>query len=420
MGPFASFRIRNFRFLITGTTLTSTANWIQQVIMNWLAYDLTGSGTILGSINLARSLAMLCLIPAAGLMIDRLNHRRLMMLVGGWLCFISTVMGMLLIFGPARVPYLFIFSFLAGVAISVDSSLRQVMIFNLVPRALTPNALALVQTGWSITRSFGPAIGGFLVLWFGAGGNFLVQAVAYGLIILSISRIQYPKQESALIGRSPLQNIREGIVYVAGQPVTRAFMLMGLILPSFIIPIFAVMPPIYTKDIFQGGPEMLGYLLSAIGVGGIIGGVVTASLGRFERRGLLQISAIILASLALTGFAMSTTLWTALPLLTLAGFSEVIFLTTNQTLLQLSIPDNMRGRVTSIVNLNAAISPFGCLLAGLGTDFLGGARITTMLMCGTAACIAICILIFSRTIRNYRLSQAIAERSDELTAGLRR
>jgi MFS family permease len=108
-GPFASLRVRNFRLLLTGTTLSSTANWIQQVIMNWLAYDLTGSGTILGSINLARSVAMFGLVPVTGLMIDRLNHRRLMLITNTWMFSVSLGMGLILIFSHIQVSYLFIF-----------------------------------------------------------------------------------------------------------------------------------------------------------------------------------------------------------------------------------------------------------------------------------------------------------------------
>jgi MFS family permease len=106
------------------------------------------------------------------------------------------------------------------------------------------------------------------------------------------------------------------------------------------------------------------------------------------------------------GFAFCTSLWPALLLLGCAGFFEVIFLTTNQTLLQLSIPDHIRGRVTSVINLNAVLMPLGGLVAGGGNDLFGGPKWVTIVMCGTAAMIAILVLIFSPTVRNYRLSQA--------------
>ena len=151
----------------------------------------------------------------------------------------------------------------------------------------------------------------------------------------------------------------------------------------------------------------MGFLLASVGVGGIFGGVVIASLGRVERWGLLQLVSLFLLSLTLIGFAFSTRLLVALALLALAGFFEMIFLTTNQTLLQLSIPDNLRGRVTSIVNLNATLSPLGGLVAGAGSDLLGGPKLITIILASIAAAIAVFVFLVSPTVRNYRLSRAI-------------
>jgi MFS family permease len=417
VGTFTSLRIRNFRFLLTGTILSNAAQWIQQVTLSWLVYDLTGSGTILGSINAVRSVASLGMIPMAGVLIDRINHRRLMLITNGWLFTITLGIGLVLVLGRSQVSYLFVFAFLGGLTQTIDQTLRQVMVFDLVPRSRAPNALALVQTGWSLMRSFGPGIGGFLILWIGAGGNFLVQAGAYALIAITIIQIQFPPWRPGITQSSPLQNIQEGIRYVAKARVTRTFMMMGFVLPLFIIPIFGILPPIYAKDVFGGGSDVLGLLLSAVGVGGIIGGVITASLGRVERRGLVQLASLFLLSLTLIGFAFSPTLWVALPVLALAGFFEIIFLTTNQTLLQLSIPDDLRGRVTSVVNLNAALTPLGGLMAGGGSDLFGGPRVITVILCSIAAVIAVCVFFGSPTVRNYRLSQAMAPDSARMPEG---
>jgi len=184
---------------------------------------------------------------------------------------------------------------------------------------------------------------------------------------------------------------------------------MGWVLPLFIIPTFAALTPIYAKDIFLGGPETLGALLSAVGIGGIGGGFVTASLGRLERRGVIQLDALLLLSLALIGFALTPVLWMALLCLALAGFFEMIFLTTNQTLLQLSIPDALRGRVTGIVSLSGGLMPVGALVAGFGADLMGP-RAVTLILSGGAALIAVAVYLFSPVIREYRLSTATGDR----------
>ncbi len=407
LGTFSSLGIRNFRFLLAGTVLSNAGQWIQQVTLSWLVYDLTDSGTMLGTINVIRSISSLSMIPVAGMLIDRQSRRSMMFLTNGWLFTITLVMGLMLLLGRSSVPMLFAFAFLGGLVQTMDATLRQVLVFDLVPRERTPNAVALIQTGWSLMRSFGPAVGGYLILWFGPGGNFLVQAGAYALIMVTIVQIAFPPRSPGRVRNSPLHNIREGIAYVARERVTRTFTFMGFILPLFIIPIFGILPPIYAVKVFHGDSGTLGLLLGSIGVGGIAGGVVIASLGRFQRRGLIQLAALFMLSMSLVAFAFSTVLWLSLLLLAVAGFFEMIFLTTNQTLLQLSIPDELRGRVTSVVNLNAALSPLGGLAAGAGSDLFGGPEIITFVMAGIGALIAVLVFCFSPTVREYRLGQGI-------------
>jgi MFS family permease len=410
IGTFSALRLRDFRLLLLGTTLSNAAQWIQQVTLGWLVYELTGSGTALGTVNLVRAVASIGLTPVAGVTIDRVGRRGLMLATKGWLLLLSLALGLLLLAGRVEVWHLFVFAFLGGVASTFDIPLRQTVTFDLVPRALAPNAVALIQTGWSLMRSVGPALGGYLILLFGPGGNFLIQAAAYGLIALSTLWINFPPRRAATGPPSgAFANLGEGIAYVTRQRVTRTFVMMGWVLPLFIIPTFSALPPIYAKDVFKGGPDTLGFLMSAVGVGGIVGGVFTASLGSFERRGLIQLIALLGTALALIAFALSPSLLIALPVLAVAGAFEMVYLTTNQTLLQLSIPDEMRGRVTSIVSLNMAISPVGAFFAGAGSDLIGPRAITVVLS-SIAALIAVAVFVGSSTVRDYRLSQQLHAR----------
>lgn len=406
--PFAPLRGRNFRFLLTGTVLNNAAVWIQQITINWLVYDLTGSGIMLGTLSLVRAVAYIGMIPVAGNLIDRF-HRGTLMVIASCILFVLTLLlGVLLISNNCRISHIFLFVFLSSLAQAINMNLRQVVVFDLVPRTQTPSAMAIIQTGWSLMRSFGPGIGGFLILWIGPGGNFLVQSMVYMLIGFTIVKILFPPSKRLTTG-SPVRAVLDGIRYVATGKVTRIFMLMGFVLPMFIIPIFTVLPPVFAVEVFgDKSGKVLGILMASVGAGGIFGGLFTVSLGQMERRGLVQLASLFLLSLSLIGFAFIPQLWIALLMLALAGFFEMIFLTTNQTLLQLSIPDHMRGRVTSLVNLNMALAPLGGMLAGVGTDMLGGPKIITVVLAGIGACIAVGAFLSSPTIRNYRLSRAIA------------
>jgi len=405
-GTFAVLREANFAWFLTGTTLTNAAQWIQNVTLSWLVYDLTSSGAMLGTLSLVRSIATVGLAPIAGVAIDRLPRRGLLYTTSVWLFSISFAFGLALLGNPTIAWPLFLFSFLSGVGQAISMPLRQTVVFSVAPRSLMPSAVALVQTGWAVMRSIGPAIGGFLILWLGPAGNFFVQAGAYALVTMTIIKLHLP-YETRDVGKVKSRgSFREGWTYIASNPTTRAFLLLGWMLPLFIIPNFSALPPIYAKDIFAGGPDTLGVLLSAIGIGGIAGGFVTASLGQLERRGVLQLVSLLLLSLSLIAFAFSTALWLALVFMLLAGFFEMIFLTTNMTLLQLSIPDSLRGRVTGIVSLRSGLMPVGAFIAGIGADLVGP-RTMTFVFGGIIGALAVLVFFVSPTIRDYRLSQAL-------------
>lgn len=406
-GAFATLSIANFRWLLLGTIFANGAQWIQQVTLSWLVYDLTASGALLGSLSLVGAVASLGLTPLAGVAIDRLPRRALMLSTSAWLFLVSATLGLILLGGQTALWPLFGFIFLSSLAQAIDIPMRQTVVFVLTPRHLASSAMALIQTGWAMMRTLGPTLAGFLILWLGPAGNFLIQAGAYALIGLAFMRIRFPVEQRERSSGSALTNLSESVRFVMADPTTRAFLLIGWLLPLFIIPIFATLPPIYAKDVFAGGPQVLGALLSAVGVGGIIGGLISAFLDRFERRGMLMLASLLALALTLIGFAYSASLWLALVTLALAGLFEMIFITTSQTLLQLSIPDSLRGRVTSLASLSAGLMPIGSFVAGLGSDLIGP-RAITLALAGMAAAITLIVIVASPTIRDHRISRALA------------
>ena len=406
VGPFTVLKLPSAAWFLSGTTLSNAAQWIQQVTLSWLVYDLTSSGAMLGTLNLVRSVATIGLAPLAGVAIDRLSRRGLLYGTAGWLFVISLGFALALLGNPGIVWPLFLFSFLGGIGQAFSLPLRQTVIFSVAPRHLAPNGVALMQTGWAVMRSIGPAIGGYLLVWVGPAGNFFVQAGAYALVILTIIKLTLPYEERDLSKQETRAGFREGVSFVLSNRTTLAFLLISWTLPLIIIPNFGALPPIFAKDVFAGGPDTLGMILSAVGIGGIGGGLVTASLGKQDRRGLLQLVALFLLGLSLLGFALSPTLIAALIAMVLAGFFEMVFLTINMTLLQLSIPDDLRGRVTGIISLRSGLMPVGAFVAGIGSDLIGPRAISSVL--ATLVClVAIFAYLASPTIRDYRMSQAL-------------
>ena len=179
--------------------------------------------------------------------------------------------------------------------------------------------------------------------------------------------------------------------------------------------------PIFTKDIYEQGSGTLGLLVSAVGLGGLLGAVAVAAMGSFERRGLLQLISLLVFGTCLLGFSYTTDRWQGIGLMLLAGFTEQLFLLTNMTMMQLTVPDALRGRVSSIMVLGFGFSPLGALAAGIGSDLVGPQAVTRI-MAGSASVLALVLLVAAPSVRNVRLSQMMrlheeANHSGQETAG---
>ncbi len=404
IGTFHALGLRDFRLLWIGTLFASAGQWIQQATLSWVVYDLTGSGTLLGAIGLMRAIPMLSLIPLAGVAADCMNRRLLMLSSQVGMLGLALGLGVGMAVGKVEIWHLFLFTFLAGVAQAFNQPVRQTIVFDLVPRHAVPNAVALSSAGFNLTRAIGPSIAGFLIAWYGPAGNFFIQSAAYLGVVISVLLIAFPPNRRADQGASVLRNLAEGFAYVAKNPITRVLVMLGTVPPLLLIPSFMYLTPIFAKDIFNSGPEGLGLLLSSVGVGGVIGALTTASLGSFDRRGLLQLGALFGLALSVLAFSFSTSMQTALPALLCAGFFEMIYMSTNQTILQLSVPDQMRGRVTSILMLNMAMMPVGGTVAGTGADLIGAPGAVRLLSLA-AILVGGTIAIFVPRMRDLRLSR---------------
>jgi MFS family permease len=404
IGTFHALQFRDFRLLWIGTLFASSGQWIQQATLSWLVYELTGSGALLGSIGLMRAVPLLLLTPFAGVAADRLNRRNLMLSSQIAMFVLALALGVGLAINKVGIWHLFAFTFLAGIAQTFNQPVRQTVVFDLVPRHALPNAVAISSAGFNLTRALGPSIAGFLIAGFGPAGNFFIQSAAYLGVVISVAMIVFPNKARSDLGQSILSNLADGFRFVARSPLTRLLVIMGIVPPMLLIPAFMSLMPIFAKDIYHSGPTGLGLLLSSIGAGGVVGALFTASLGGMDRRGLLQIFALLGMSVSVLGFAFTTSMYTALPMLVVTGFCEMVYMSTNQTILQLSLPDEMRGRVTSIMMLNMALMPLGGLVAGISADMFGAPR-TVATLSSIAILLALAILMFVPRLRNLRLNR---------------
>jgi MFS family permease len=390
--------------------------WIQQTTMGWLVYDLTSSGSLLGAMNGVRSFPTLLVTPFAGVTADRVPRNVIIGISQIALAALAILLAVAIALDVIAVWHLFLFTILAGMANAFNMPARQTMVFDVVDRESVPNAVALNNLAMSLMRMVGPLVGGVLIAAFGAASNFSIQAIAYLTIMVTVLIMKLPAKPTRPASREAIsQQIFEGYRFVFGSPQGRLLILMMLINPIFLIPLHLALLPIFAKDILEGGASSLGIMLGSLGGGGILGGLIVASLNRIDRRGLVQLAGLFIHSACHAAFAffgwLTGDLWLVLPFLIAAGAAESLHMTTNQTVLQLFAPDHLRGRVTSVLQFTPVFMSLGVFTCGVLADIFGAPAVGTVFsLCGFGVTLGVSLL--SPRMRNLRLSQLRPEVTD--------
>lgn len=368
---FSSLRNRDFRYLWAGTCFISGGLWIQQVTLGWAIYEMTRSSILLGALNGLRFLPFLIFSPLAGVAADRSDRRRLMITTQWFVLVTALGMGVVVSLELLEVWHLFAFTLVTGVVWSFSEPVRQALIPDVVPRPELMNAVALNSAAFNFTKIIGPSVGGVLIALFGLAGNFYIQSVTYLFVLWMIYRMHVPERASEAARSSVLSNLREGIRYVWSEPVVFAILATAMVPRLFAMPYQALMP-IFQKDVLQVGPDGLGLMMAAPGLGAML---IMLSLAHFatlvSRPGLLMIAALMLQGVFLILFALVRTLPLALLTLVVVGGGQVLFMSVSNMVLHTTVPEALRGRVMSIYMLDRGITPAGALLAGVSAHFIG-------------------------------------------------
>jgi MFS family permease len=376
---FSSLRHLDYRYLWTGTLMMSAGQWVQQVTLGWLLYDLTGNSVLLGALNGLRALPFLVTGPMAGVAADRMDRRSLLIRTQWVLIITAILMGALVASPFLHVWHIFLFTLITGIAWTITEPVRMSMIPNVVPKEDLANAIALNSGGFNLMKVIGPALGGALIAWFGAAENFFVQAIAYSGVLAMIYLMYIPSHRTEATRATALANLKEGFAYVWSTPAVLALMTLAYVPRVFAVP-YQTLMPVFQKDVLKIGPEGLGLLMAAPGVGAVIAVLTLASFGhRIERQGLLLVASIVVLGAFLMFFSQITWLPLALVTLVIIGAFQMFFLASTATILQLIVPDELRGRVLSLYMLDRGFMPLGALFAGTTAHFIG-APLTVLTM----------------------------------------
>lgn len=359
--------------------MMSAGQWIQQVTLGWLVYDLTGNSMLLGALNGLRALPFLVTGPMAGVAADRMDRKKLLLRTQWALIVTAILMGGLVSSGFLKVWHIFLFTLITGIAWTFTEPVRQSLISGVVPKKDLANAIALNSGGFNLMKVVGPALGGAMIALFGAGGNFFVQGIAYVGVLFMIHWMHVPPTPDETRRSSALANLKEGFAYVWSTPAVLALMTLAYVPRIFAVP-YQTLMPVFQKDVLKVGPSGLGLLMAAPGVGALLAVIVLASLAnRLRCQGLFLVGSIIILGLFLILFSQIESFPLALAVLVMVGVFQLLFMASTNTLLQLIVPDQLRGRVMSLYMLDRGFMPVGALFAGVTAHFIGAPSTVAMM-----------------------------------------
>ena len=366
-----------------------------------MVYEITGSGALLGAVMGARAIPMVLLTPVSGMAADRYNRRLLMQGSQLLAAAVSVAFGAALQHGVVATWMLFAFTMLMGASNVMDRPARFTTAFELVPRELAVKAVALNTIGFSLARVVGPAVAGYIIAALGGAGSFFLQGVLYAASGLMVLLVAFPKRPERPVQRSAFADMAEGLRFAVGDARIRVLLALG-ILPFFLlIPVFGTLYPIYAKDEFAAGPTGLGLLLTAVGVGGTLGGFIANLLGRAERQGLIQAVWVVVMAASIIGVALSPTLAYAIAFSVIGGAAEIAHASSNMAMLQIAAPEAMRGRISALLMLNPAFISLGALVAGPLSD-AAGVRNASIILALAASAAVLTLYLSSPILRSLR------------------
>jgi MFS family permease len=392
---FRTLRYRNFRLFFGGQGISLIGTWMQQIAMTWLVYRLTNSAFLLGIVGFASQMPAFLLSPFAGVLADRMNRHSILIVTQTLAMLQAAALAFFTLTGDISVAHIIPLSVFLGLINAFDTPTRQSFLLEMIEnKEDLSNAIALNSSMFNAARLVGPSIAGLLIAAIGEGLCFLLNAISFIAVIAALFAMRLPAKQSETKKQDVLQGFKEGFAYAFGfTPIKYILSLLALI--SIMGMPYAVLMPIFARDILGGGANTLGFLMGATGIGALTAAVYLAS--RKSVRGLGKLIAISAAifGCGLIAFSLSRTEWLSIILLFVVGFGMMAQMAASNIILQTIADDDKRGRVMSFYTMAfMGMAPFGSLLAGSLASGIGAPYTLTI---SGAACI-LGALVFARKL----------------------
>jgi len=380
-----ALRHRNFQLFFGGQLISLIGTWMQTVAQSWLVYKLTGSGLLLGSVGFAGQIPVFLIAPIGGITADRMNRQKVVIATQTASLILAFILAALTLTHRVQVWHIFVLASLLGVVNAFDIPGRQSFLVDMVGKEDLMNAIALNSSMFNGARIIGPAVAGVLVARLGEGWCFFANGVSYIAVIagLMMMRVHAPARASA--DTSPIAHMIEGFQFVERTAPIRALLLLLGLVSMVGMPYTVLMPIFADRILHRGGQEFatligshdlgavrLGILMGAAGVGALLGALTLALRSGVKGLGSWVTVCCAGFGVSLILFSFSKSFWLSVALLLPVGYFIMLQMASSNTLIQVMVPDALRGRVMAVYSMMfMGMAPLGALLGGALSDHLG-------------------------------------------------
>ena len=383
---FSSLKVKHFRIYWLGMFVSLIGTSMQFVAQGWLVFQLTNSAFLLGVVGFLSAIPVFTLSLFGGVLADRTNKRNILFftqIAFMSLAFLLAVLTQFRIIKPQQIMLIALFN---GIIMAFDAPARQSIVVELVGKEHLFNAITLNSVAFNSSRIIGPAIAGIFISIIGMSGCFYLNGVSFLAIIAALFWIKIGK---SLVQKnnSAFSSLREGLVYISHNRS-----IVGLLSILAVVSLFGIsyiyLMPVFAGNVLHIGAAGLGILMSSIGLGALVGSLVLARLGNFKHKGKLLIWSVFLFAILLINFSLAKSyIWAIISLVCL-GFISVPATAVINSLLQITVPDEFRGRVMSLFMITSnGVVPFGSLISGSLAQTIGISM--ALFLCGL-----VCLILF--------------------------